>query len=488
MPRPAPIPTDETPTPPADFPLPRRQWQLLLAATLLLYACVQFFYVTATPLEKLTLPDNLPPGVPQKMLVGLGPDEKEHFLYIRSLADTGGLPRPDPARRTSPQQYVTYQAQHPPLFYALAALLCRLFARLPPLSVWLLLRGFCTLCGGAVILLTAEAARLSFPNRPFIALAAAPAAAFLPMFGYMTAMLSNEPLAMVFGACVWLQVVQLVRGSRRLTVRSGAVLGLTLGLAALTRLTALLWLPALAAACFACARRGGWHSLGRPALAFALCFGLLLAPWLLYNLSVYGSPVIRSFNRPLIGTSSLLNFVFDPYFSTSVQLTVLFYAATSWGPFWLTRYTLPGSVHSARAWQYLFLALDAAIGASLWLARRRARRDESPPDWEGKLLLWGAGGSVAFCLIVLVQQEVWADWQVIFYAGRYLVAAIPAGTLLLLTACDAWLPRRGRAPRIAAAGLALALLACDAYTTNRVREFYITHPGQPDFQRLNQQQ
>ena len=140
--------------------------RLLPAAVLVVYACVQFFYITATPLQTLTLPDNFPQGASQSLVVGLGPDEKEHFLYVLSLADGGTLPMPDLARCTSPRQYVTYQAQHPPLFYALAALIYKAAPALPPEALWYLLRSLCAVCGGIVILLAAEAARLSFPRRP----------------------------------------------------------------------------------------------------------------------------------------------------------------------------------------------------------------------------------------------------------------------------------------------------------------------------------
>ncbi len=70
-----------------------------MVAIIGLYAVIQIFWITATTLQKITLPDNLPPTFPsaasaQTLLVGTGPDEKEHFLYIVSLAERGALPRP----------------------------------------------------------------------------------------------------------------------------------------------------------------------------------------------------------------------------------------------------------------------------------------------------------------------------------------------------------------------------------------------------------
>ncbi len=184
----------------APVSFPDRAWRVILGATLIVYALIQFLYITATPLQVMTLPDNLPRNAPQSLLVGIGPDEKEHFLYLLSLANRGTVPKPATRWRTAPEQYVSYQAQHPPVFYAVGAVLYQAVRRLPPASVWYLLRGFCALCGGVVIVLAALAARAAFPHQPFLVLTTAPLIAFLPMFGHLMGNLSNEPLAMVFTA------------------------------------------------------------------------------------------------------------------------------------------------------------------------------------------------------------------------------------------------------------------------------------------------
>lgn len=465
-----------------------RSWRLLLGVVLAAYACVQFFYITATPLLTVTLPDNLPNRSTESILVGLGPDESEHFLYILSLADGGALPMPDPAHRTSPRQYVTYQAQHPPLFYALAALVYKAASGLPPPAVWYLLRALCAACGGVVIVLAARAARLSFPNRPFFALAAAPAVAFLPMFGYMNAHLSNEPLGMVFGAAAWLQLVRLARGRTPYTVASGAFLGVTLGLAALTRLTALLWMPAVLLVFGYCAQREtGIHRV-RPLLACALCFALLLAPWLVHNQVTFGSLLVRSYHRPLIH-GTLSHFVLDPYFTPYLMLTALWDSATAWCPFWLMQFSLPGGPNAAPFWQALFLLLNIFLLLTLiWNGRRARQHSEAPdreaPDAVGRLLLWSAFCAVAFCVLVLFQQCLFTDWQVMNYGGRYLAAATPASALLLVTACAAWVRPAVRPAKIAAGVLAALLLGFDAYTVVLVQQFYRAHPSRPGVQRL----
>ena len=466
---------------------PRRR--LLLAAVLVAYACVQFFYITATPLRRVTLPDNMPQGRSQTILVGLGPDEAEHYLYILSLADGGALPMPDPARRTSPRQYVTYQAQHPPLFHALAALVYKATSGLPPVAVWYLLRALCALCGGVVIVLAAEAARLSFPKHPFFALAAAPCVAFLPMFGYMNASLSNEPLGMAFGAAVWLQLVRLARGLTPCTAASGALLGVTLGLAALTRLTCLLWLPALALVLWHCARRAPAPGRAAPLLACAACFLLLLAPWLVYNQVTFGSALIRTAHRPLLGGDTFAQFVSGSFFAPYLMLTALWDSSTAWCPFWLVQFCLPGGPNAASLWQAPFLLLDLLLLLSLARNGWRARHPGptvpgAAPDPEGRLLPWAAFSAVAFCVVALFQQCVFVDWQVMNYAGRYLAAATPASALLLLAACSGWVRPSIRASRAAAFLLAVVLLGADVSTVAFVQQFYRTHPNPPGVQRL----
>jgi len=229
---------------------------------------------------------------------------------------------------------------------------------------------------------------------------------------------------------------------------------------------------------------GAGRDRAAPLLAGAGCFLLLLAPWLAYTQGTFGSPLFRSIHRPLIGDATLVQFLFDPGFPAAALLTALFYGSTSWFPFWLTRSVLPGGTSATRAWQALFLALDGAIFLSLVFGRRRIRREEEPPDGAGRVLLWAAGSAVAFCVLTLIQQQVYVDWQVMYYAGRYTLAAAPAGALLLLAACSAWTPPTGRTPKVMAAILAALLLAFDVSTVVLVRQFYAAHPGQAGLQRL----
>lgn len=495
--RPLPTPAREAPLPtrareapaPSTEAVPERVWRVSVAAALVVYAVLQLLYLTATPLQTITLPDNLPRGGPQSLMVGIGPDEKEHFLYILSLANRGELPGPDPARRTSPEQYISYQAQHPPLFYGLAALVYRLTVGLGPTAVWYLLRGLCAVCGAGVIVLAARAARVAFPERPLVGLVAAPFVAFLPMFGHMTGNLSNEPLAMVFGAWAWLQMTRLARADAAPTTRGLALLGLTLGLAALTRLTALLWLPAAIVVLALLAARRERRIAPAALAAFAACFAVLVAPWFIRNQIVYATPLLRTFDRPLLEGITLGQYLANPEqpiqpkgFPQPIVVTplstALWYASTSWFPFWLVQFYLPGFPQAAGAWQAVFLLLSVGVVLALFLQASRARREGDAPDPAGRALLWAAGSALAFCVLALVQQQLFSDWNVLNSAGRYTVAAVPATALLCLFAVSGFARSPGGGQRRAAVLVAGLMLAFDLYTVLLVRRFYADNPRQ----------
>lgn len=460
---------------------PRRK---SLLATILVYALLQMLYISATPLQVITMPDNLPSRMPQSLLVGIGPDEKEHFLYMLSLATHGTLPRPSPKARRNSEEYVTYQAQHPPLFYAAAAVVYKLVSPLPAPAIWYILRGFCAVCGVFVIVLGALACREAFPGLPFMRFAAAPFIAFMPMFGHMMGTLSNEPMAMVLTAWAWLQMVRLARGLAPLTWRTAALLGLTLGIAAETRLTAVMWLPAAVLVLAFCARRQGARPARPAALGvFALCFAGLTLPWFLLNHIQYGAFLLRPFARPLLHGITLTEFLADPAFPQIAELTALWYASTSWLPFWLVQFDLPGGLKASAAWQSPFLILDVFTPLALFLHGSRERREGKRKDAAGVILLWGAGSVVGVCILSLIQQQLFSDWDVLYSPGRYTVAAVCASALLFLFGC-AVLFRQAKSPWLPAVLLAIFMLAFDMFTVSLVRQFYQAHPMQNSVQRL----
>ncbi|WP_395143162.1 hypothetical protein, partial [Armatimonas sp.] len=64
-----------------------------LFGTLLLYFFLTLTYVLGTPVQEFFLPDSVPQTQRSSPVVaGLGPDEKEYLIYVRSLAETSRVP------------------------------------------------------------------------------------------------------------------------------------------------------------------------------------------------------------------------------------------------------------------------------------------------------------------------------------------------------------------------------------------------------------
>ncbi|HYN88863.1 MAG TPA: glycosyltransferase family 39 protein, partial [Ardenticatenaceae bacterium] len=167
--------------------------------------------------------------------LGEAPDEVSHFSYVRHLAATSRLPEP--------QGTVFGEVFQPPLYYVLAAPLTTWLApgSLPveANSDWLLgdpYRGFnvlihpaaarwpwrgealawhlarlpSTVFGLVTLLATAGIARRTFPDHPWVAVAATAFVGFIPQFAFLSGAVSNDVLATALGALLLWQLARIV--------------------------------------------------------------------------------------------------------------------------------------------------------------------------------------------------------------------------------------------------------------------------------------
>ncbi len=195
-------------------------------------------------------------------------DEIWHYPFVQSLATGHGLPIQDPAVKTLWEQ----EGGQPPLFYALAALATAwVDTRDLPERLWLnpharigipllsgnknlivhtsaesfpwhdtalavhLIRLLSLLFSAATVALTYALALEVKPGDKKLAAAASAVVALNPMFLFISASVNNDSLAVMLATLSLLLLVQLV--TRGATIRRFIVLGVVLGLAALSKVS-----------------------------------------------------------------------------------------------------------------------------------------------------------------------------------------------------------------------------------------------------------
>jgi len=450
-------------------------------AAVVFHALVGWFWLTATPLQDIDLPDNVPPALPYSTLkVGLGPDEKEHYLMVRSLAEGSGLPAPDPQRRRTDAQWVSYQAQHPPFAYLVSSIVLRIAGGMAVDVQWILLRLQCLIAGVLGVAIGGRAIQRAFPENRVVQIAAPWSLAALPMLGHMNGCFSNEPQSAALAAMAWWLVVVSARGSG-ITLGRAIAIGSLLGLAGLSRMTAMVWLPGALWMAWRCGKPGR-----RSMLAVAVSAGVFLLPWLVWNQIQYGQPMIRTFDRPLFsaeaGLGQLLSGGISPA-GSGVLLTlptlILWFAGCPWTPIWLIQFYLPGGPTLLAGG---LLLIEIVLGVFLANHASRCRRNQgADSDTVGRDLLRAAGMVLTVCLLGQIQQMLFSDWNVVFSNGRYAVAAAGASGLLLTFALST-ATRSAAARTLLAIGLMAVLMAFDLWSVRLVRQFYKDNPTQESSQ------
>ncbi len=382
------------------------------------------------------------------------PDEVWHYLYVKHIADGGGLPVYAEGVSFAMRQ----EASQPPLYYlingwattwidtsdasevvqynphaaigapsaygnrnvishtsregfpyqgtALAAHICRL------LSV---------LMGAGTVLCTYAIARRLFPQPSWLAPAAVAFNAFHAQFIFISASINNDVLTTLLAAlCLWLLVCIAQDGPSALRL---AALGTVLGLAALSKLNALVLMPLVVLVLLFLAwkrrQRWVWVRWGLGAFGAAALVG---GWWYARNWWLYGDPF----------GLQLMFAVLPPHAerpSTTRLLHLLDGALKSfWAVFgWFNIVVEP--------WIYVLfqlLLLIASLGLIRFLYRRVVQKRWTDVLPIGLLGLWTATFVIAL-----------AGWsQARFPQGRLLFPAMPAIATLLVLGVTEWVPER----------------------------------------------
>lgn len=407
--------------------------------------------------------------------LGEAPDEADHYAYAAYILAEHKLP-------AGPEMT---QGKHPPLYHALAALAGeavggsgdRSFLRANPdmafgpgaqasnffvhttLEDWpwrdgvLAMRAgrFVSVLAGLVLVLaTYLLGRSLWPRRPWVALAAAAFAAFLPESLFVGGAMSNDLLAAMWAAlALWLAL-----STRRWwqALLSGVCLGLGFITKASTGSLAIVVAGALLVQAWpqGSSRRPGLKLL-LPALvrvALAGTAALLIAlPWLLRNWRLYGDPAGWSIVLATIDRRQ------GPLMFADVVQLLKGWWLSFWGKFGGAGHIpLPAIFYLVWA----ALGITALAGWLSWLLRRRR---PGPLLAETSLAGWIA--LLGTPLVTLAGIYSYSKTALGTDQGRLLFPALATIALLAAGGLAAWIPRRlARAAALAfAAGMGLVALA-----------------------------
>jgi tetratricopeptide (TPR) repeat protein len=239
----------------------RRQWPAFLAICLLSAVLVWAFHLARNSRGKLAMAlsrqqpcfvlailliawlvliaHNLP-----QLPVTLGFDQAGHLEYIRAILKNKALPLADEG----------WQMYQPPLYYALSAGLIAPFIRTASADtcIWIL-RFFSAFTGLIHLILLLLCFRLIFPRRPRLQCVALAFAGLVPANLYLAHYVTNESLSALLVTASFYFALRAARSDQNYFALLVAA-GLSLGLALLTKFSALLAIPflAFAAADFRC--------------------------------------------------------------------------------------------------------------------------------------------------------------------------------------------------------------------------------------------
>lgn len=408
------------------------------------------------------------------------PDEHHHYFTAEYIATERALPFVGP----EPDGWLRQEAAQPPLYYLLgAALIAPLdldpaasreevrfnpFVRLGDPTTqgnninafihgseeafpWQgyalaghLLRILSTVFAAGTLVCVYAAGRLIWPDSAEIALLATALTGFLPQFVFISSVISNDMLIVFLASAGLWQLVRLwLRPVSRLRL---LLLGVTIGLAALTKTQGILLLGlALLVLGWRVWRRRDWRLAGQTLL---LVVGpvLMLAGWLwVRNWRLYGDPTAANQFVALAGG--------DRGFSLLQALDAYRGAwATFFGRFGWSNVPLPDWLYAL--W---FLIIAVAVAGALMTGARRLlrpasqpqRNTPSPAPW---LALWvlvvfaalvrftmqtpGSQGRLLFP--VLLPLALGAAWGVAQWRRRWLTLCV-GGTAAVTAVAGLWL-------------------------------------------------
>jgi len=172
--------------------------------------------------------------------LGKGPDEPDHYAYVKWLVNHHSLP-PINDRDMMRERTTGAIAMHPPLAHVVHAVWFTLFRGLPDEAIQHLLRAWSAVLCVLTLLVAYCLTREIFSEDSMLPLAVPAFIAFLPHFQLIASVISTDPLLILLNSLLlWLMVRGIKRGVRN--SECGA-LGALYGIVLITKSSALAFAP-----------------------------------------------------------------------------------------------------------------------------------------------------------------------------------------------------------------------------------------------------
>lgn len=395
------------------------------------------------------------------------PDEPAHYNYVAYVAETGSFPvlhfgdyphgyleqiKAAGFPPGMPIDSIRYESHQPPLYYLLAAPVYSLTG-----GSLLAIRLLSVVLGLGIVLFTYGVGRRTAPRDTGVALAAASIVAFLPQHLATVSQAGNDVLAELLLAAVLFVSVGLLRQPLPpVRTRAYVTLGVLLGLILITKTTAYVAVPlALGAVAWR------WLQEKPPlrrslldALAVILPAAVIVLPWYLRDLYVYGWPdflgLIRH-ERIVVGQTRTAEWIAEngwpSYWQRAAEWTFKSFAGVfGWMGVWL----------DSRV--YYLLGAWLAVPVVAWLAgrvTRRGRVEVEVDEGQGRVYAF-LGAAVLLTLLAYIYYNV----TFLQHQGRYLFTAlVPIAIFLALGWRRAFEPLPGRVTAGVLVAWSIALVA-----------------------------
>ncbi len=429
------------------------------------------------------------------------PDEPGHVLFVKYLADGKGLPIQTSDLAANPTRQ---EGSQPPLYYLLAALPAGM-ARTEDMAGLLtfndhaasgepaslgnknvtvhgeaerfpyrngtlaihLIRLLSIVLGALTVGTTYFIARELFPGRRYLVLGSAAMVAFNPQFLFISASVNNDNLVIALATAVLYLCLRIIRYG--LQGSEPWLLGLCLGLAALSKLSALGLFPVAVLAIGISARFERSPRRFIQGVLIVSALPLLIAGWWYWrNWTLYGDPLGWGMWLRTVGerpVSPTLQSLFPEFRGLELSF---------WGVFgWMNILAEPFFYRVP----WLLVRL-AAVGLAIFTLQQLTRRELEPKTLAGLglLLAWLA---ILFALLLRFM------WAAPAGQGRYLFPAISSIAILLTLGLTSLVPTKLHPALVGAVSallLGLALLAPFRYIAPAYASTAVALEGQPSIQ------